>query len=142
MSESRRLLDIPPINVNVKLTLGSLMPRVKKKLSALSVLFSLGFLSQGFFTYGTFSWTAQHVPPLLNASPTDAGVVKLYSAAKAGGGIDLTAYDEPMPRSGNFLTAREIGEASVISFIIVPFRFRIIFAPKVSRYISKSVLNI
>jgi len=121
------------------------MSRVNKQLSTLPVLFSLGLLSLGFFTPGTFSWTTEHVlvPRLLNAtSRTDASVAQSYSQAKAGGRIDLTADDEPTPCSGKFLTARVIWQVSVISFVIVPLRFRIIFAPKVSRYISKSVLNI
>jgi hypothetical protein len=119
------------------------MSRVSKQLCTLSVVFSFGLLSLGFFIRGTFSWTTEHFPPLVNtASRTDAGVAKSYSLAKADGRVELNAYDEPPPRLGKLLTARVSGKASVISFVIVSFRFRIIFAPKVSRYISKSVLNI
>src|SRR5919109_4750516 len=118
------------------------MPCVKKQLSALSVLLSLGFLSPGFFANGTFSWTTQHVPPLLNAaSRADASVVKLYSPAKAGGRIALKTYDEPTPRSESFLSAKQNAGFSLRSFTVFPFRFKVILAVKIPRYIFKSVLN-
>ena len=115
------------------------MSRVKKKTLALSVLFSLEFLSLGLFTNGTFSWTNQYVPPLLKAaSHTDASVVKQYSSAESGSRVDLKTYDQPTPRSEKFLTA----DVSLRSFTIVPPHCRVTLAPKVSRYIAKSVLNI
>jgi len=118
LSESRRLLDIPPINVNVKLTLVYLMPRVKKNLSLLSVLFSLELLSPGFLTNRTFSWSTQHVPPLLKAaSHTHARAVKLDSPAETDGGFVLERYGEPTPRSGGFLTAKENWGVFLRSFI-------------------------
>ena len=84
------------------------MSRVKKTALALSVLFSLEFLSLGLFTNGTFSWTNQYVPPLLKAaSHTDARAVRLDSPAKTDGGFVLERYGEPTPRSGVFLTAKE-----------------------------------
>ena len=119
------------------------MSPVKKKLSVLSVLFSLEFLSLGFFTNGTFSWSTHYVPPLLKtASHTHARAVKLDSPAKTDGRFVLERYSEPTPRSGVFLTARENAKVSLQSFVVGPFFFRMILAPKVSRYISKSVLNI
>jgi hypothetical protein len=119
------------------------MSRVKKKLSALSVLFSLEFLSLGFLANGAFSWSTQHVLPLLKvASHTDAGAMTLDSPAKTDGRFVLERYSEPTPRSGSFLTAKENAKVSLRSFVIIRLFFRIILAPKVSRYISKSVLNI
>jgi hypothetical protein len=138
-SASGESLDIRPINANVKLIFHSFMSRVKKKLSALSVLFSLEFLSLGFLTNGTFSWSTQHVPPLLKAaSHNHARAVKLDSPAKTDGRFVLERYGEPMPRSRVFLTAKE----NARSFVVVRLFSRIILAPKVSRYVSKSVLNI
>jgi len=119
------------------------MSRVKKTLFALAVLFSLEFLSLGFFTDGIFSWTNQHVPPLLEAaSHANASAVKLDSLAKTDRRFALERCDDATPRSRGFLTVKENAEFSLRSFMVVPFRFRIILAPKVSRYISKSVLNI
>jgi hypothetical protein len=117
------------------------MSRVKKQLSALSLLFSLEILSLGFFANGTFSWSTQHVLPLLKvASHTDDGAVTLDSPAKPDGGFVLEKYGELTPRSGDFLAAKETAEVFLQSFIVVPLSFRFILAPKVSRYLSKSVL--
>ena len=117
------------------------MSRVKKTALSLSVLFSLGFLSLGLFTNRTLSWTSQYVPPLLKeALHTDASAVKLASPAKTDAGFVLERYGELTPRSGGFLAAKETAEVFLQSFIVVPLSFRFILAPKVSRYLSKSVL--
>jgi hypothetical protein len=119
------------------------MSRVKKKLSVLSVLFSLEFLSLGFFTNGTFSWSTHYVPPLVKAaSHTHARAVKLDSPAKTDGRFALERYTDHTPRSGVFLTTKENAGVSFRKSMVVPLFFRIILAPKVSRYIFKSVLNI
>jgi hypothetical protein len=133
-------LDIPPIDVNVTLSL-IVMSRVKKKLVALSALFALEFLSLGFFTNGTFSWATHYVPRLLKATLyAHARAAKLDSPAKADGGFVLESSGEPTPSSGVFLTAKENVGISHRSFVVSPLFFKIILAPKVSRYISKSVL--
>jgi hypothetical protein len=137
LSESRVSLDIPPT------MLRCFMSRVKQQLSALSVLFSLEFLSLGFFANGTFSWSTQHVPPLLKAaSHAHARAVKLDSPAKPDGRFVFESSGEPTSPSGVFLTAKENVGISLRSFVVSPLFFRIILAPKVSRYISKSVLNL
>jgi|SRR4030095_529025 hypothetical protein len=119
------------------------MSRVKKKLCVLSVLFSLEFLSLGFFTNGTFPWSTHYVPPLLKAaSHTNASAVKLDSPAKTDDRFVLEMSDELKPRSGGFLTAKANAGVSFRRSMVVPLFFRIILAPKVSRYIFKSVLNI
>jgi hypothetical protein len=119
------------------------MSRVKKKLTALAVLFSLGFLPLGLLTNGTFSWTHPYISPSLKvASHTDARGVKLDFPAKTDGGLVLHSYVEPTPHSGVFLTAKELVGVSRRSFVVSSLFFRIILAPKVSRYISKSVLNL
>ena len=117
------------------------MSRVQKTAVALSVLFSLEFFFLGLFPNGTFAWTNQYVPPLLKAaSHTDASAVKLDSAAKTDGGFILEGSGEPIPSLGVFLTAKENVGISHRSFVVSPLFFKIILAPKVSRYISKSVL--
>ena len=141
-SECRVSLDIPPINVKLNPTsIG--MSRVKKTALALSVLFSLEFLFLGLFTDRTFSWANQYVSPLLKEFlHTDAGVVTLDSPTKTDGGFVLERYGELTPRSGGFLAAKENVGISFRSFVVSPLFFRITLAPKVSRYISKSVLNL
>ena len=117
------------------------MSRVKQTALALSVLFSLEFLFLGLCPNRTFVWTKQSVPPPLKAaSHTDAGVVKFDSPARTDGASVLESYGEVSPRSGGFLAATEIAEVFLQSFIVVPLSFRFIVAPKVSRYLSKSVL--
>jgi len=141
--ESRVSLAIPPINATVKLTLHSLMSCVKNILLASLALFSLESLSRGFFNDGAFSWTTQHRPPLLKlASHANASAVKLDSPAKTNGRFVLERDGELTPHSGGFLTAIENAGVSLQNFIVVPLFFRITLAPKVSRYIFKSVLNI
>jgi len=115
------------------------MSRLKEKLVALAVVFSVGFLSLGFFANRAFSRAA--LSPL-NTSHANLSAIKLASLAKTAGCFVLKEYDELTPRSGNFLTAKETAQFSLRRYTVVPFRFRIILAPKVSRYISKSVLNI
>ncbi|HSE86397.1 MAG TPA: hypothetical protein VLJ79_09270 [Candidatus Binatia bacterium] len=137
-SESRGSLDIPPISARLKLKF-ILMSRVKKTALALSVLFSLEFLFLGLFADGTFSWTNQYVSPRLH---TDAGGVKLDSPTKTDGGFVLERDGELTPRSGGFLAAKENVGISFRSFVVSPLFFRITLVPKVSRYISKSVLNL
>ena len=139
--ERRASLELVPLDAKLKL-IPFFMPRVKKKLSALSVWLSLGLLSPGFFFNGTFSWTS-HVPPMLNAaSRADASVVELYSPAKVGRHVDLKTCDEPTPRSESFLSAKQNAGFSLRSFTVFPFRLKVILAAKIPRYIFKSVLNI
>jgi hypothetical protein len=115
------------------------MSRVKKNFVALTVLFSLEFFSLGLFTNRIFSWTNQYVPV---AAHTDAGALKLVSPAKTDGGFILKSYGEPTPQSEAFLTATQKPGISIRSLVVSRLFLRIIFAPKVSRYISKSVLNL
>ena len=118
------------------------MSPVTKRLAALGVMFGLHALSLSLFSSGIFSWSNQYDSTLLKAaSRTDAGVT-LETPAKTDDGFVLKGYDEPTPRSGIVLTAKESSGISVRSFVVNPFFFRITFAPKVSRYVCKSVLNI
>jgi hypothetical protein len=119
------------------------MSRTKKILFVVSVLFSGDFLCRPFLTYGTFSWTIQHIPPLLKAgSDVDAQLLKLDSPAKTDHRFALEMSDPLTSRSGDVLTAKANAEFPFTRSIAVPHRFRVILAPKVSRYIVKSVLNI
>ena len=115
------------------------MPRVKKKLAALAVLFTLEFLSLGLCTNESFSYSNQYI---LAAMQTDATTAKLGSPAKTDDVFVSGSNGEPTSRSGTFLTSKESLEISARSFFASPFFCRIILAPKVSRYISKSVLNL
>jgi hypothetical protein len=119
------------------------MSRVKKTLFLGSVLLSLEFLSLGFFINRTFAWSNQHVPPLLTAIPSvDGSPIRLASPAKTDGSFVLEKDGEMTPRSGGFAATIEAAQVFRRSFVVVPFSFRIILTPKVSRYISKSVLNL
>ena len=116
---------------------------VKKQLSALSVLFSLEFLSLGFLANGIFPWSTQQVLPLLKAAAhADAGAVTLDSLAKPDGCLVFESSCKPTFPSGVFLTAKETVGISLRNFVVSPLFFGYILAPKVSRYISKSVLNL
>jgi hypothetical protein len=142
-SESYASLDIGPIDVKVKLSYYSFMSRLKKTLFVGSVLLSLEFLSLGFFINRTFAWGNQHVPSLLTATPpVDASPVRLDSPAKTDASFVLEKDGEITPRSGGFLTTIERAQVFLRSVVVVPFSFRIILTPKVSRYIFKSVLNL
>jgi hypothetical protein len=115
---------------------------MKKILWASLVLLILECLSLGVFINGTFSRTPQPIAPVLRAaSHIDSGAAKFESHAKTAVRFVLEMYGELAPRSPAFLTAKEIGAVSLRRFIFVPL-FRVILAPKVSRYVTRSVLNI
>jgi hypothetical protein len=119
------------------------MSRTKKILFVVSMLFSAESICLPFLTYGTASWTIRHNPPLLKAaSHRNTNTFKLESPAKTEGRSVLEISDEPTPRSVEFLTANAKPEYRFRSSMAAPHHFRTILAPKVSRYIAKSVLNI
>ena len=134
-------LDIPPLDV--RLTFHSFMSRVNKKLSAWSVLLSLEFLSLGFFANGTFIWSSIFPPLVEAASHTHPGAVKLDSPAKTDSLFALERSSEHTFRSRVFLATKENAGVSLRrSSVFVRLFPRMILAPKVSRHIFKSVLNI
>src|SRR5262249_44594809 len=118
------------------------MSRVKKKLAAVAVFFTLELLSLGLFTNGTFSWSNQHILVTTKTDTTTSTTLKLSSPAKRDDAFVFRSYGEPTRRFGIFLTAKESLGISARSFVASPLFCRIILAPKVSRYISKSVLNL
>jgi hypothetical protein len=119
------------------------MLRMNKKLSSISIFLALPLLAPGFFTHGTFSRSTHYFRPLLKAaSHSDARAAAFDSRANTDSRFDVEEYGEPAPRSDDFLSAKENTQARFRSFILVRSLSRILLAPKVSRYISKSVLNI
>jgi len=119
------------------------MSRTKTILFAASVLFSAEFLCLPFLTYGIFSSTVQRMPSILPAaSHSNASAVKLDAPAKTDRPFVLEMSDQLTPRSGGFLSARANAQFPFRRSIAVAHRFRTTLAPKVSRYIAKSVLNI
>jgi hypothetical protein len=120
------------------------MSRARIILWALLVVVSLQFLSQGFLKNGSFAPTDQPFAPLIKTvSDTPVGAAKLGFPATTAGRFVLDMYGELTPRSGDFLSAKQPAVISPRSFIVIPpFVRMMILAPKVSRYISKSVLNI
>jgi hypothetical protein len=114
---------------------------MKTILLAALALLSLESLSLSLFTKGVFSQTARPFAPLLNTASHDhAGAGKIDFPATTAAHFDLQIFGELMPRPAGFLTAKE--NVSPRSVIVVRHFPTMIFAPKVPRYISKSVLNI
>jgi hypothetical protein len=119
------------------------MSRVKKTLFLGSVLLSLEFLSLGFFINRTFAWSNPHVQARLTAIASGVGSpVRLDAPNKTDDRLGLEKDGETTPRSGGFATTIEPAQVFLRSVVVVPFYFRIHLAPKVSRYLSKSVLNL
>jgi hypothetical protein len=118
------------------------MSREMKILSASLVLMSLQLLFQALFTNGSLSRTAQSLPPVIKAaSHANTSAAELDSPAKTAGGFVLKTCGE-LTRAPGFSCAKGIAPVSTRRFIVVPLFFRMMLAPKVSPYISKSVLNI
>src|SRR5262249_61359275 len=109
------------------------MSRVKKKLAALAVLFTLEFLSLGLCTNGSFSYSNQYI---LATTQTDATTVKLASPAKTDDVFVSGSNGEPTSRSRTFLTSQESLEISARNVFDSPHVCRILLAPKEPRYSS------
>jgi hypothetical protein len=119
------------------------MSRVKTILLAALVLLSLEFLSPSPFTNRVFYRSAQPIPVKLTPiSHNVAGAAKIDIPATTAADLVLEMYGELTPRSGSVLVSNENAGVARRSVIVVPHVFIVILAPKVSRYISKSVLNI
>jgi hypothetical protein len=119
------------------------MSRTKKIFFVVSVLFSAEFLCQPFLTDGRFSRIIRHIPAQIEAaSRSNSSTVKSDSPAKTAGRLVLELPDEPNPRPAGFLTANAKADFPFRCSLAALHRFRTILAPKVSRYIAKSVLNI
>ena len=139
-SESHVSLDIPAVGVSLKHNFILYVTHQEDSIGLVGLVQPRIPLS-GVVPQRDFLRTNQYVPPLLRAaSHTDARVVKLVSPAKTDGAPVLENYGEVTPGSGSFLAANETAEVFLQSFIVVPLSFRFILAPKVSRYLYKSVL--
>jgi hypothetical protein len=116
------------------------MFRLKDILFATSVLLILENLFLGFSINWIFLWSRQHVStPLNTVGRIDATAAKLDSAPKIYSQFVLEAEGEVAPGAQAFVTAKESARRS---FLVIALRCRNISGHKVSRYISKSVLNI
>jgi hypothetical protein len=119
------------------------MSGVKKILFATLFLLLREFLSVSFFINQTFAWSDQRIPSLLNsAAPLAATATKFDSARKTHSQFVLERTGEVTTGTEGFLTAKENVGVSRRSLVVIAPYCRNIFAPKVSRYISKSVFNI
>ena len=112
------------------------MSRVNRQLAAWAVLFSLEFLSPGVLTNGNFS----RVHTFSAAAQVDTGTRLVL--AEPDDSFVFEAYGEPISQSGFFLTPNEHKGISGRNFVVSPLFLKTTLAPKVSRYISKSVLNL
>ena len=117
------------------------MSRGKKKLAALAVFLSVGFVSLGFVANRLFAWPHQILPPVLLGFVARAPVHNITIAAgvKAGDSSLLPRYAEP---TDDFLGMRG---NRLISFRSAANEWCLLKTKvtcKVARYISKSVLNI
>jgi hypothetical protein len=119
------------------------MSRATGKLAVFYVLFCLEFIPSAFFADGILAARTLHVSPLLTSAPkSDAAPFELGSPAEADGRFGFERYGEPTRRAGDFLTERNRPRLIQRSLPVVPRLFRITLAPKVSRCIRHSVLNI
>jgi hypothetical protein len=139
---SRVRLDTARIDASLKSSVYSFMSFVKTILLAALVLLSFESFSLSLFTKGVLSRTARPIPPLLNAAPHDDASAAKMDPARTAAHFDLQMYGELTPRSGGFLIAKETAGVLPRRVIVVPHFSTMIFTPKLSRYISKSVLNI
>ena len=136
------MLDLVSINVSLNLSF-DFMSCMKKILFVVAVLFGVEFLGIGFFTYGDFSWTMEHIPRLIKAaSHADTDAIQLDSPDMRGGRVVREMSGELKARSLGLLTTTANAEFSFRNSMTVPHRVRTIVASKVSRCISIAVLNI
>jgi hypothetical protein len=113
------------------------MSRIKRRLSAAFVLLSLEFLNRVFWSI------AQPIPVLLQTSSYESyGAARINISPTTAADLVLKIYGEPTPPAAGFFSANRKAGTSPRSVRVVPHSFNVMFAPKVSRYVSKTVLNI
>ena len=116
---------------------------MKKIFLAALILSSVEILSLSFVTNEIFAGTAQPILSFLNtASHRDAGAARIDFPATTVTRFVLAIYGEVTPRSEGFFTAKENPSVMPPSVAVMRYFFTMNFAPKVSRYIANSVLNI
>lgn len=119
------------------------MSRVKKILWTLWLCLILEFLLACFLWQGAFSGRSRYIAsPSSATSPADAKSVKLDSPLRIDARFVFDERDELTRLSGHFLTARNLTASFFRSCRVALMPSTIILAPKVSRCIFKSVLNL
>ena len=114
-----------------------------KPLLAALMLLSLGFISVSLLIQGPFARTAQSIPPLQKATSLgDASSAKIGFPAPPAAYFAPEMFGDLTRSSKDFSTAKEIARVLPRSVVVVRHFPITVSAPKVSRYISKSVLNI
>jgi hypothetical protein len=113
------------------------MSCVNRQLAPWAVLVSLEFLSLGLLINGTLC-SPYRFPAAVHE---DTGTAKLV-LPEPDGSFLLETCGEPISQSGFFLTPNAHSGIFRRSFVVSPSFLRTTLAPKVSRYISKSVLNL
>ena len=119
------------------------MSRVKKILFAGSVLLSLEFLSLTVSINQSLARSNHYVPALLIVVPSiDARAVRLNSPVKKTGKFAFDKDGEATPDSECSLGTTKPAQMFFRSRAAAPACFKVVVTPKVSRCISKSVLNL
>lgn len=120
------------------------MSPVKKTLSLGSVYLGLEFLVLAVSATPGFPWSNQPVPALLTAVQSfDAPSSRLNLPAKDGGRVDSDKNAETTTDVGCFFAANhKPAQVFFRGAAVVPACFKVILTPKVSRCISKSVLDL
>ncbi len=119
------------------------MSRAKKILATLCLCLVLEFLFVGLLTHGVFAGRSRYVPyrPSV-ASPADGKKVNLKSPLKNDARFVFEDSDDLARYSGSFLAARDNTETCFRNCRVALTPRTITLAPKVSRYIFESVLNL
>ncbi len=119
------------------------MARVKKIWVAGSVLLSLEVLSLAVLLGTGFACCDQVGPALLTAVPSvNTSAVRLDLPVKNADSFIFEKDGETTPDSGCLLAGTKPAQVFFRSHAASPACFKVVFTPKVSRCISKSVLNL
>ena len=120
------------------------MSRAKKTLFVGSVLFGLEFLTLAVVFGRISAWSHQRLSalPKTAAPSVDAPPVGVNAPAHSDGSVVLATFGESTPDLGRLFAITERAPLFFQSRPAVPACFKLVLAPKVSRHIFKSVLNI
>jgi hypothetical protein len=116
---------------------------VKKIFLAALILSSVDLLSLSFFTNDIFARTPPpFLPRLKTTARGGAHAAKMDLSALIATRAILAMDGELTPRSLGFFTVIENRGVTPRSLVVVRYFLTMIFAPKVSRYVANSALNI
>ncbi len=119
------------------------MSRGKKILVALWLCLGLQFLFGALFAHGVFAGRSRYVPSGPGvASPTDAKKVDLSSPRNNDAEFVFGTCGELTRQSAGFLSARDTAEIYFQNCCAALMPYTVTLAPKASRCIIKSVLNL